>query len=46
MLTTEEVWVNAGYAKTDESDTSAMYVAAILVCGGLVSFAYVWMNPI
>ena len=45
MLTTEEVWVNAGYAKTDESDTSALCIAAILICGGLVSFAYFWINP-
>ena len=45
MLTEGEVWVNAGYAKTDESDTSAMYVACVLICIGMVSSIYVLMNP-
>ena len=45
MLTAGEVWVNAGYAKTDESDTSAMYVAYVLICIGIVSGIFVLMNP-
>lgn len=45
MLTEGEVWVNAGYSKADASDTSAMYVACVLICIGMVSGIFVLMNP-
>jgi len=46
MLTVGEVWTNAGYLKADASDTSAFYIAMILICSGIISSVYVWMNQL